>query len=344
MKRVMTRCYFCAKPTAMSEFEDNDEKETLTAQQAGRLDKVLADLVGDVSRSRLKALILDGQVTLNGKMCDDPSLKISAGDEMSLTIPEAVDALPKPENIPLDIVYEDDDMLVINKAVGMVVHPGAGNQNGTLVSALLYHCGDTLSGIGGVKRPGIVHRLDKDTSGLMVVAKNDRAHNGLAEQLLDRSLHRLYTAIVWKEPTPIKGSISAPIGRHAQNRLKMSVRSHAMGREATTHYLREETFNGVISRVTCQLETGRTHQIRVHMQHAGHPLLGDPLYGLPPQEQRSLLNRGGYDEDVRDMVMGFPRQALHAHGIMFIHPISGEEMEFESDLPDDLMDLLDCLS
>ena len=234
-------------------------------------------------------------------------------------------------------------MLVINKTVGMVVHPGAGNQNGTLVSALLYHCGDSLSGIGGVKRPGIVHRLDKDTSGLMVVAKNDRAHNGLAEQLVDRSLSRLYQALVWKEPTPIKGTINAPIGRDQKNRLKMSVRSHAVGREAITHYLREETFSGIASLVTCKLQTGRTHQIRVHMQHLGHPLLGDPLYGLPPQEQRSLMNRGGYEEEDRDFVMAFPRQALHAAGIQFIHPVSGEEMEFESDLPQDLQELLDLL-
>ena len=319
--------------------------------------------MGDVSRSRLKTLIVDGQVTLNGITCADASRKVAPGDEISLTIPEAVEALPQPENIPLDIVYEDDDMLVINKAVGMVVHPGVGNQNGTLVSALLYHCGDSLSGINGVKRPGIVHRLDKDTSGLMVAAKNDRAHNGLAAQLLDRSLSRLYQALVWKEPTPIKGSINAAIGRDQKNRLKMAVRARASGREAITHYLREETFNGVASLVTCRLETGRTHQIRVHMQHLGHPLIGDQLYGLPQQEQRSLLNRGGYDEETRDAVLAFPRQALHAAGIHFIHPVTGEvtisddhaaanlqwwglnrdAMEFEADFPPDLQELLDRL-
>lgn len=330
----------------MNDFSENEEDgdaSVLTVETGGRLDKVLADLVGDVSRSRLKNLIVDGQVKLNGVLCNDASRKVSEGDEISLTIPEAVEALPQPENIPLDIVYEDDDMLVINKAVGMVVHPGAGNQNGTLVSALLYHCGDSLSGINGVKRPGIVHRLDKDTSGLMVVAKNDRAHNGLAEQLLDRSLSRLYQALVWKEPTPIKGTINAAIGRDQKNRLKMAVRARASGREAITHYLREETFNGIASLVACRLETGRTHQIRVHMQHLGHPLLGDQLYGLPAQEQRSLLNRGGYDEEVRDAVLAFPRQALHAAAIHFIHPISGEEMEFEADLPPDLQNLLDSL-
>lgn len=332
----------------MNEFDDSEDDngaQSFTVENAGRLDKILSDLAGEgVSRSRLKNLIVDGQVTLNGKTCDDASRKVSAGDVIELTIPEAIEALPQPENIPLDVVYEDDDMLVINKPVGMVVHPGAGNQNGTLVSALLYHCGDTLSGIGGVKRPGIVHRLDKDTSGLMVVAKNDRAHNGLAAQLVDRSLSRIYQALVWKMPTPIKGTIKVPIGRHQQSRVKMAVRSHAMGREAITHYLREETFHDVISLVTCQLETGRTHQIRVHMQHLGHPLLGDQLYGLPAQEQRSLLNRGGYEEEARDEIMAFPRQALHAAGIHFVHPVSGEEMEFEADWPEDLIGLFSIIN
>jgi len=321
----------------MSDIEDSDDSvSTVTVENGGRLDKVLADLLDGVSRSRLKVLIEDGQVMVNGKMFDDASGKVVTGDAITLTIPEAIEALPQPENIPLNVVYEDDDLLVINKAVGMVVHPGAGNQNGTLVSALLYHCGETLSGIGGVKRPGIVHRLDKDTSGLMVVAKNDAAHNGLAAQLVDRSLSRIYTALVWKEPTPIKGTINVPIGRDQKARVKMAVRSHAMGREAITHYLRGETFNGIASLVTCRLETGRTHQIRVHMQHLGHPLLGDQLYGLPPQEQRSLMNRGGYDEAAREAVLAFPRQALHAAEIHFIHPVSGEEMELSSDLPDDL--------
>lgn len=312
----------------------------------GRLDKILATLAGEgVSRSRLKVLIEDSQVTLNGKICDDASAKVMIGDEISLTIPQAVEATPQPENIPLDIIYEDDDMLVINKAVGMVVHPGAGNPHGTLVSALLYHCGDTLSGIGGVRRPGIVHRLDKDTSGLMVVAKNDRAHQGLSSQLSDRSLSRVYHALVWKEPTPIKGIINVPIGRHQTSRIRMSVRSHASGREAITHYLRQDVLRGgVASLVTCKLETGRTHQIRVHMQHLGHPLLGDQLYGLPQQEQRSMLNRFGYSEEDRDFVMAFPRQALHAAEIMFIHPITGEEMEFESSIPADFEGLFDLLA
>ncbi|PZO87045.1 MAG: RNA pseudouridine synthase [Micavibrio aeruginosavorus] len=328
--------------------EDGGEEDSFTVTDAvgnGRLDKILAELAWEgLSRSRLKTLIVDGQVSVNGTSCDDPSRKVFIGDEISLVVPEAVEALPQPENIPLDVVYEDDDMLVINKAVGMVVHPGAGNQNGTLVSALLYHCGDTLSGIGGVKRPGIVHRLDKDTSGLMVVAKTDRAHQGLAAQLADRTLHRLYQAIVWKEPTPIKGTINTAIGRHQTSRLRMAVRSRASGREAITHYLREETFNGIASLVTCQLETGRTHQIRVHMQHLGHPLLGDQLYGLPAQEQKSLLRRGGYEDDAIEFVLNFPRQALHAAGISFIHPVTEEEMEFEADPPADFAELLEIIA
>ena len=327
--------------------EDSSATQTFIVDSDGnngRLDKVLATLAGEgVSRSRLKSLILDHQVMVNGKIFNDPSGKVFVDDEIKLSIPEATEAFPEPENIPLDIVYEDDDMLVINKAAGMVVHPGAGNPHGTLVSALLYHCGDTLSGIGGVRRPGIVHRLDKDTTGLMVVAKNDRAHNGLAAQLSDRSLSRIYHALVWKEPTPIKGTINIPIGRHQTSRVRMSVRSHASGREAITHYFRQETIRGTASLVTCQLETGRTHQIRVHMQHLGHPLLGDPLYGLPPQEQRSLMNRGRYEEEEREFVVNFPRQALHAAEIMFIHPVTGEEMSFECPMPDDFANLYDLL-
>jgi 23S rRNA pseudouridine1911/1915/1917 synthase len=331
----------------MSDNEDIDDGGVTTqffVEVPGRLDKVLTDMVGDLSRSRLKNLILEHQVLLNGKMCNDPSLKVAKDDEIILTVPDAIEAEPIAEDIPLDIIYEDADLLVINKPVGMVVHPGAGNHSGTLVNALLHHCGSELSGIGGVKRPGIVHRLDKDTSGLMMVAKTDRAHKGLSEQLQDRSLSRIYQAFVWKEITPIKGTIDVPIGRHQTNRLKMSVRSHKMGREAITHYLRQETFNKVISLVSCQLETGRTHQIRVHMQHAGHPLIGDPQYGLVQQEQRSLMNRGGYDEESRDAVLAFPRQALHAGQIMFIHPVTGEEMEFSSDWPEDLENLFSIIN
>jgi 23S rRNA pseudouridine1911/1915/1917 synthase len=343
------------KSMLMSDFDDIDDQEEaggfrkiFKVKNSGRLDKLLTDLVAEMqeglSRSRLKNLILEGQVLLNDRICPDPSHMVKEGDRLELIIPPPVNADPVPENIPLDIIYEDEDLLVINKQAGLVVHPGAGNPTGTLVNALLYYCGDELSGIGGVKRPGIVHRLDKETTGLMMVAKSDRAHQGLAAQLADRSLSRIYTALVWKMPTPIKGSVDAPIGRHQTNRLKMSVRSHKMGREAVTHYLREETYKDTMSRVICELETGRTHQIRVHMQHLGHPLIGDTVYGLPEQEQRSLLNRARYDEEVRDAIMAFPRQALHAGQIHFIHPVTDEEMAFEAPLPYDMVELLNLIN
>ena len=327
---------------AMDEEGGEAKGFTVTMDQAGtRIDRALADLVGgDLSRSRLKNLIMEGQLLLNGVPCIDPSRKVAGGEELSLVIPPLEDALPQPENIPLSIVYEDEHLLVIDKAAGMVVHPGAGNPDGTLVSALLYHCGDELSGIGGVKRPGIVHRLDKETTGLMIVAKNDRAHQGLSAQLSDRSLSRVYYALVWKELLPIKGRINAPIGRHQTNRLKMSVRSHAMGREAVTNYRRLESFAGAASLVECRLETGRTHQIRVHMAHMGHPIVGDPLYGLPAQEARSLLRKGGYEEEDVQAISAFPRQALHAGEIRFVHPVTDEEMTFEADLPEDYQTLL----
>jgi 23S rRNA pseudouridine1911/1915/1917 synthase len=309
---------------------EQEEHDNLTVESAGRLDKVLAALVPEQSRSRLKVLIQQGQISVNGETCDDPSAKVSAGDEIALVIPEAEEAIPQPENIPLDVVYEDDDLLVINKAAGMVVHPGAGNQTGTLVGALLYHCGDTLSGIGGVKRPGIVHRLDKDTSGLMVVAKNDRAHHGLAAQLSERSLSRVYYALVWKEPVPLKGTINTAIGRHQTNRLKMAVRSRASGREAITHYFRQKSFGGgMASFVTCELETGRTHQIRVHMAAIRHPCVGDMAYGADP----TLADR-----------LGLRRQWLHAVRLGFEHPTKGEWVEFESPYPDDLARALEIVA
>jgi 23S rRNA pseudouridine1911/1915/1917 synthase len=331
--------------------EDGDGEEgdmrlvTVPDGEGGRLDKVLSSLIDDLSRARLQGLIDDGVVTLNDTPVRTASLKVKAGDVLGVTVPPPVDALPHPENIPLDIVYEDDDLLVINKPAGLVVHPGAGNWDGTLVNALLYHCKDSLSGIGGVARPGIVHRLDKETSGLMIVAKNDRAHKGLAAQLSDRTLSRRYQAFVWRVPNIIKDKVDAPIGRHPAHRLKMAVRplKAAGAREAVTHYLREDNYGDAAALVTCDLETGRTHQIRVHMQHIGHPLLGDPLYGLPPQEQVSLLKKAGAGPEVITAVTGFPRQALHAAHIRFIHPVSGEEMGFSAPMPDDLQTLFSYL-
>jgi 23S rRNA pseudouridine1911/1915/1917 synthase len=295
-------------------------------------------LCDDLSRARVQSLIEGGAVKLNGSICTSSKEKIAEGDVIKILMPPLEDAVPRPEDIPLDIVYEDDDLLVINKPVGMTVHPGAGQHDGTLVNALLHHCAGGLSGIGGVARPGIVHRLDKDTSGLMVVAKHDKAHKGLSDQLEDRTLGRIYTAFVWKVPMPIKGIIDQPIGRHKTSRTKMSVRG-ASSREATTHYHMEQAYGTTAAKVICQLETGRTHQIRVHMAHIRHPLIGDTTYGLPAQEARSLLNRGGLEPEAREAVMALGRQALHASEIHFIHPVSGEEMAFEAPLPDDLLAL-----
>lgn len=324
----------------------SDEDETVEILRVGvpaemegeRLDKALAALCDGFSRSRLQALIEAGDITLNGAVCTGSKTKVSAGDVIKIAVPPLQDAVPKPENIPLDIVYQDDDLLVINKPVGLTVHPGAGQYAGTLVNALLYHCAGQLSGIGGVARPGIVHRLDKDTSGLMVVAKNDRAHKGLSDQLVDRTLSRIYTAFTWKVPMPIKGVIDQPIGRHKTSRIKMAVRG-AAARDATTHYQVEQAYGKTAAKVICQLESGRTHQIRVHMTHIRHPLIGDVLYGLPDQEAGSLLNRSGLEDADKAAILALPRQALHAGIIGFVHPVTGEEMEFEAELPEDLLAL-----
>ena len=303
-----------------------------------RLDKMLAVLHPDLSRSRIKTLILSGDVCVSGDVVRDVSLQVEQGTALTLSIPPVEEGIPQAQDIPLDIVYEDDDLLVIDKAVGMVVHPGAGNHDGTLVNALLHHCGDSLSGIGGVKRPGIVHRLDKDTSGLLVVAKHDKAHQGLSDQLQDRSLSRIYTSFVWKVPPLIKGSVDAAISRHPHHRLKMMI-NHRGGRAAVTHYRVRNNYRDSIAEVACKLESGRTHQIRVHMQSIKHPLIGDPLYGLPRQEGVALLKRAGYDVASAECILDFPRQALHAAKIGFVHPVSGAEMRFESDMPEDLRNL-----
>lgn len=303
-----------------------------------RLDKAVADQLPDISRARIQNFIADGGVSVGNVVKKTSSFKVQGGEEITVSIPPAVEDTPQSQDIPLDIVYEDDDLLVINKAAGMVVHPAVGNFDGTLVNALLFHCGDSLSGIGGVKRPGIVHRLDKDTSGLMVVAKHDEAHQGLSAQLQDKSLYRLYKAYVWRVPTIIKGKVDLPVGRHSSSRLKMAIQKNS-GRDAVTHYQLLENFDEAISLFECRLETGRTHQIRVHMQHIKHPLLGDPLYGLPEQEGRAFLKRAGYEEDIAEKILSFPRQALHAAEIGFIHPVSGEEKHFKTAYPEDLLNL-----
>lgn len=336
----------------MSDIDQKTAEETLEqdifkvvvdeSQDGARLDKAVAFLLPDFSRTRLQGLIESGDCLLDGVPCTTPSRKVKAGEQIILSLPPLEDADPVAEDIPLDIVYEDDDVIVLNKPVGMVVHPAIGHGTGTLVNALLYHCGDSLSGINGVKRPGIVHRLDKDTSGLMMVAKNDFAHHHLSEQLQDRSLSRVYHALVYGVPFPHKGRIETLIGRHSANRLKMAV-VKGNGKDAATNFAVLENYNDALSLVECRLETGRTHQIRVHMQHLGFPLVGDELYGTQVTKAKSILRKAGYGDEVIETVWNFPRQALHAAEISFIHPRTEEEMHFSSPLPVDLVDLLELL-
>ncbi len=304
-----------------------------------RLDKALAALIDDLSRARVQALIADGQVRVNGLVETRGSSKVAVRDVLSLVVPAPVAAEPEAEDIPLDVVYEDADLLVINKAAGLVVHPGAGNWSGTLVNALLHHCAGELSGIGGVERPGIVHRLDKDTSGLMVAAKSDRAHQGLAAQLADRSLSRVYYALVLGAPVPIKGSVNMNIGRDPRNRQRQAVNVRG-GRDARTFYHVKQNFGDACSLVECKLESGRTHQIRVHMAALKHPLIGDPLYGPQPTAVRAKLARAGVEEAEIEQVLAFPHQALYAGAISFVHPVSGERMHFENEAPEDFSKLL----
>ena len=321
--------------------------EVIVAGDEGsvRLDRVLAVRLPQLSRSRLKALILADAVTLKNAPIRDPAYHVTAGDTITIDVPEAVAAEPKAEDIALDIVFEDDDIIVIDKPKGLVVHPAAGHETGTLVNALVAHCGTSLSGIGGVRRPGIVHRLDKDTTGLMVAAKNDRAHKSLTEQFADHgrtgAMRRGYMAFVWDLPNRQRGTVDAPIDRHPFAREKMAVRDS--GREAITHWEIQESFTGrdgkpAAALLACQLETGRTHQIRVHLAHINHPLMGDGVYGphfktkashLGPQSQAALSALG--------------RQALHAYLLALEHPRTGAILEWISNLPADLIRLRDGL-
>ncbi|MCH4150822.1 MAG: RluA family pseudouridine synthase [Sphingobium sp.] len=303
------------------------------AHSGARLDKALAGLVPSLSRERLKALILEGHVTgKRGVAVRDPSAKVASGQTFTIALPEPVDAEAAAQDIPLAVVYEDAHLIVVDKPAGLVVHPAAGNLDGTLVNALLHHCAGQLSGIGGVARPGIVHRIDKDTSGLLVVAKSDTAHEGLARQFKDHSIVRRYLAIVRGHPRPTSGTIDTWIGRSDRDRKKMAVQREGRGKHAVTHYRTVETLKGA-ALVECRLETGRTHQVRVHMSHLGHPLIGDPVYG---KAGRMKFGVGQAKES-------FGRQALHAAVLGFIHPITQEKLAFESAVPADMQELLSQL-
>jgi 23S rRNA pseudouridine1911/1915/1917 synthase len=326
--------------------ETEIERVTVASEEAGkRLDRVLADHVPALSRSRLKALVLAGQVSVGGRTIRDPGYGVNAGEEITVAVPAPEPAEPLPENIPLDIVYEDEEIIVINKPAGLVVHPAAGHWTGTLVNALIAHCGASLSGIGGVRRPGIVHRLDKDTTGILIVAKTDQAHRSLTAQFADHgrtgALERAYLAFVWGAPNSPKGTIDKPIDRHPYARDKMAIRPG--GRAAVTHWQVLERYGAageppVASFLECRLETGRTHQIRVHLASISHPLLADSVYGAGFQTKTALLG-----EAARDIVVGLGRQALHAHILRVEHPATRELMEFRAGLPPDLERLRQAL-
>ena len=329
----------------------NREAE-ISAEMAGwRLDRALAAAIPTLSRERLKALISSGAVTgPTGALLRDPATKAQPGVHI-VAVPEPRPAHNVPQDIALEIVFEDDHLLVVDKPAGMVVHPAAGNLDGTLVNALLHHCAGRLSGIGGVARPGIVHRIDKDTSGLLVVAKTDRAHEGLAAQFAKHDIHRLYLAVVSGMPMPPAGKVDAALARSSADRKKMAVvipprvkpgghmsqmlasaEAPGRGKRAVTHYRTIRPLKGG-ALVECRLETGRTHQVRVHMAHIGHPLVGDPVYGRTAPMHREVLKS-----------LGFARQALHAAQLGFIHPVSKENLSFKSALPSDIEELLAALT
>jgi 23S rRNA pseudouridine1911/1915/1917 synthase len=302
-----------------------------------RLDRVLALHFPELSRTRLKRLIEAGYVTQNGEALRDPSLRVKRDRNFVVILPQAEDASLAPQAIALDIRFEDAHLIVIDKPAGMVVHPAPGNPDGTLVNALLAHCGASLSGIGGTRRPGIVHRLDKDTSGLIVVAKTETVHHALSRDFATRQVDRAYTAFVWGVPAPPAGEVAGNIGRSTVNRKKMAVLPEGKGKPAITRYRVERAFQTYAAIVRCRLATGRTHQIRVHLAHLGHPLIGDPVYGT--RAGRAIVR--GSQPGVR--IAAFPRQALHAGLLGFTHPIEKRRLEFESPLPGDLQELTKSL-
>jgi len=323
------------------------------ADAGARLDRFLADALASredaghtntgylppaLSRSRIKALLQDGMVSKDGATISDPAHRVKPDETYTVRLPPPEDATAKPQDIALTVVFEDADLLVIDKPAGLVVHPGPGQPDSTLVNALLAHCGDSLSGIGGVRRPGIVHRLDKDTSGLIVVAKNDETHRALSAQFAGRTIERAYLAVVWGVPVPLTGRIEGNIGRHPRQRKKMAVVADTRGKPAATNYKVLQRFGDGASLIECRLETGRTHQIRVHLDHIGHPLIGDPVYGRRTAAREKALPTGT-DAAVR----AFSRQALHARLIGFEHPKTGKRLKFECTPPHDMEALVRLL-
>jgi len=340
--------------TGLNQTEHGTTHRVSVTDAKTRLDRFLADRLADslangladnlaynlggFSRSRLKALIEEGHVSCAGETITEPSYRVKPGQIFALIVPEAIAAVPETQAMDLQVEYEDEDLSVINKPAGLVVHPAPGNQTGTLVNALLAHCGDSLSGIGGVKRPGIVHRLDKDTSGLLIAAKNDRAHERLSSQFEARTIERAYLALVWGIPRPASGDIEGNIGRSRRDRKKMTVRREG-GKPALTHYKVIRRFGNFASLIECRLATGRTHQIRVHLAHIGHPVIGDGQYGGGTTAAR----RRDAGQQASDFVAHLNRQALHAKILGFKHPATGETHRFEIELPQELKDLVQIL-
>ncbi|HEY8614098.1 MAG TPA: RluA family pseudouridine synthase [Roseomonas sp.] len=310
---------------------------TATPAQAGeRLDRAFAGM-GGLSRSRVKALVEAGHAARNGTATTDPSESLRPGARYTLAVPPPEAATPLPQAMNLAILFEDRDLIVLDKPAGLVVHPAPGHAEGTLVNAILAHAGEELSGIGGEKRPGIVHRLDKDTSGVMVVAKSEVAHHALSTAFAERDLERSYLALAWGTPSPVSGSVEAPIGRHPADRKRMAVVTRG-GKHALTHYATERAWGAACALIRCRLSTGRTHQIRVHMAHIGHPLVGDPVYC-----RRTPGAARGLPEGARDTLLAFPRQALHAQSLGFRHPVTGQALSFSSPIPPDMAALITAL-
>jgi 23S rRNA pseudouridine1911/1915/1917 synthase len=301
------------------------------AHAGWRLDRALAAAVPTMSRERLKSLVKSGALQMQERAVRDPAFKVRGDEEFILAVPEPAPAHNEAQDIPLRVVFEDEHLLVVDKPAGLVVHPAAGNPDGTLVHALLHHCGGSLSGIGGVARPGIVHRIDKDTSGLLVVAKTDVAHEALAKQFAAHSIERRYLAIVNGVPKTGEGSVDAPLARSATNRKKIAIVSEGRGKRAVTHWRRLQVLRDA-AMVECRLETGRTHQVRVHMASLGHPLLGDPVYGRSGKNSRELLKS-----------LNFHRQALHAAELGFTHPVTKHRLSFASGMPPDMQELFTAL-